>query len=578
MHAGKRRFRDLFYRRSPAFIGGFLLLALYWPGLTNWFYQDDFGWLRLRQDVHSVRDLGPALFAPKAHGNMRPLGENAYWLGLSSVFGPEALPFRIVAFGTQIAALLLLGSIVIRLTGSRTAAVCAEVLWVANSGLAPALAWSSIYNQILSGFFLLLAFYFLLRGWHWAHWAAFIFGLGALETNVVYPALAAAYAVLFARPLLKRIAPMFAVSAAYVWLHFHFAGAQGGPYAMHFDLAMPMTFWTYWEWATGHAPVGVTIAVTVAIAVFAAWRTSKRDYLPLFGLAWFAIVLAVYLPLRDHKMDYYLAAPAIGIAILGAAAAIRAPRWLSGAAIAVYLAFSIPAGWAITRWNHERSRRVADLVLGVAQVRRLNPEKLILLDGIDTARFQSAIADLPFLAMDIPQVYLLPGSETQLDAPADLVTKFELPQGIVLAAVKGGRAVVWNPDRFDETAQFRVRADALWKPEPPRFINVGDSVYDEFLGAGWWRAANGYRSMTGTGVVRIGGSRKTGERLYIGVFRTQPFRLSVQVNGVHLPVELAHRDNELSLFQAEAPAGEWIDVSISTDVAGPVVFGYLEVK
>ena len=24
-----------------------LLLALYWPGLTNWFYQDDFGWLNL---------------------------------------------------------------------------------------------------------------------------------------------------------------------------------------------------------------------------------------------------------------------------------------------------------------------------------------------------------------------------------------------------------------------------------------------------------------------------------------------------------------------------------------------------
>src|SRR3954451_7843241 len=182
MDAGKGRFRDLFYRRSPAFIGGVLLLALYWPGGTNWFYQDDFGWLRLRQDVHSVRDLGPALFAPKAHGNMRPLGENAYWLSLFTVCGPAALPFRIVAFGTQIAALLLLGSIVLRLTGSGTAAVCAEVLWVANSGLAPAMAWSSIYNQILSGFFLLLAFYFLLRGWHWAHWAAFLLGLGALET------------------------------------------------------------------------------------------------------------------------------------------------------------------------------------------------------------------------------------------------------------------------------------------------------------------------------------------------------------------------------------------------------------
>src|SRR5208283_3496661 len=97
-----------------------LLLALYWPGLTNWFYQDDFGWLNLRHDVHSFGDLGPALFAPKAHGNIRPLGENAYFLVLSSLFGVEALPFRVVAFATQMASLVLLGSIAGRLTGCRT--------------------------------------------------------------------------------------------------------------------------------------------------------------------------------------------------------------------------------------------------------------------------------------------------------------------------------------------------------------------------------------------------------------------------------------------------------------------------
>src|SRR5580704_3419874 len=109
-----------------------MLVVLYWPGLTNWFYQDDFGWLNLRHDVHSVGDLVPALFAPKAHGNIRPLGENAYFLVLSSLFGVDALPFRIVAFITQIGSLLLLGSIVERLTGSRAAALAAQVLWIAT--------------------------------------------------------------------------------------------------------------------------------------------------------------------------------------------------------------------------------------------------------------------------------------------------------------------------------------------------------------------------------------------------------------------------------------------------------------
>ena len=89
-----------------------LLFALYWPGLTTWFYQDDFGWLNLRHDVHSARDLANALLAPKAHGNMRPLGENAYWLILGAVFGVAPLAFHICTFLTQCASLLLLGSIV----------------------------------------------------------------------------------------------------------------------------------------------------------------------------------------------------------------------------------------------------------------------------------------------------------------------------------------------------------------------------------------------------------------------------------------------------------------------------------
>ena len=104
-----------------------LLLAFYWLSLTGWFFQDDFGWLRLHQDVHSVADLPAALFAPKAHGNIRPLGENAYWLALGGAFGVHALPFRVVTFATQIAALFLLGAIAGRFAKSRLAAFSAQL-------------------------------------------------------------------------------------------------------------------------------------------------------------------------------------------------------------------------------------------------------------------------------------------------------------------------------------------------------------------------------------------------------------------------------------------------------------------
>src|SRR5260370_7298832 len=87
------------------------LLAFYWPGLTNWFYQDDFGWLNLAGDVHSFRDLGPALFAPKAHGNMRPLGDNAFFLIFTSLFGVTPPPFHLCIFPLHMSSLLLLVSI-----------------------------------------------------------------------------------------------------------------------------------------------------------------------------------------------------------------------------------------------------------------------------------------------------------------------------------------------------------------------------------------------------------------------------------------------------------------------------------
>ncbi len=549
---------------------------MYWPGLTNWFYQDDFGWLRLRQSVHSVRDLPSALFAPKAHGNIRPLGENAYWFGLSSVFGAEALPFRVLAFLTQIASLLLLSDIVLRTTKSPVTALAAPLLWIVNCGLAPAMSWSSIYNQVLSGFFFLLAFWFLLRRIHWAHWVAFVLGLAALETNVMYPAIATAYAMLYDRSLLRRIAPMFLVSAAYMGSHFYFAGSQPGVYALHFDASIPLTFAAYWSWSLGRGPLPAILALSAMIAVFVILRSRQHDYLPLFGLAWFVITLAPYLPLRDHLSDYYLAVPAIGIAIIGSSAAIRAPRAVAAVGIAIYLGLSLPPAWTLTRWYHDRSRAAEDLVMGVVEIRRNDPGKIILLDGIDTNLFQAVVVDVPFLALRIPYVYLAPGSSARIQEPADLVSKFELPEGMALDAIKSGRAVVcvWDEGLLrNATARYRNMADRLWKAGPPRFVNLGDPVFQPYMGTGWDSAVDGYRTLKHTASLRMSG----GESLTVGVFQTRDFPLRLKVNGVDALPELINRDNELSLFRTRLPAvGEWMEITF--EVGEPVVFGFAEVR
>jgi hypothetical protein len=553
-----------------------ILLALYWPGVTTWFYQDDFGWLNLRHDVHSAGDLGAALFAPKAHGNMRPLGENAYWLGLASVFGPDPLPFHLAAFFTQAASLLLLGAIVGRLTKAPLAAFTAQLLWIVNIGLAPALGWSSIFNQILSAFFFLLAFYFLLRR-HWsAQWLAFLLGLGALEINVVYPAIAAVYALLYARPLLKRIAPMFAVSALAVFVHFHFAPPPAtGVYAPRLDARVISTFWTYWKWSLGPMPVWLAVFLTAAVLLLIGFAIHRAQYLALLGLAFFALPLLPYLPLPEHKMDYYLAVPAIGIALFGAAAIAQVPgAWRIPAALCLfaYLGASLPAAATITRWQHARGERVEDLVLGVQELRQSAPGPILLLDGIDTELFWSGIADLPFRALSIPRVYLAPNPVTRIDAAPELLSKYTLPPALARNALLY---------RFDGRQLHRAVPAAPATDAQPRFVNLADDVFRDYFGPGWHTAPGGYRQMSGSAGVRIAAPHSAADGLYIGIFETRPFRLTVRANGIELPVELAHRNNDLSEFRAALPPAalgwQQMDVTLAADRA-PLLFGYLEIR
>jgi len=572
-----------------------LLLVLYWPGLTTWFYQDDFGWLNLRHDVHSVSDLTRALLAPKAHGNMRPLGENAYWLCISALFGAEPLPFHICTFLTQAASLWLLGSIVRRLVEWPPAALCAQGLWLVNIGLAPAMGWSSIYNQVLSGFFFLLAFYFLLRhletnrrAYELAHWAAFVLGLGALETNVVYPGLAALY-VLFHKPgYLKRVLPMFAVSLAAVAVHFYFAPPpHGGAYAPRLDAAIPATLWTYWRWVLGPMPWSATALMAAAALALVAWDLRRRDSTALLAAAWFALPLLPYLLLPEHKMDYYLAVPSIGIAILGAYAAANlrrfamAARIAAAAALVCYTATSVQASWTATRWQHARGEKVEDLVLGVEEVHRRDPGKIILLEGIDTELFWSGVADLPFRARSIPSVYLAPGSEARIQAAPELLSRYVLPQAIARRALHTAGGAIY---RFDGQMLHKVaaQAGALWTEAEPRFVNLGDPVFADYVASGWRKPAYACRLLDRTGTLRIAAPRNAGEALYLGIFETRDFRPQVRVNGVELAVTLRQRDNDLSEFRAalppEAPQWIYLEVAIENPLPGPLLFGYAEVR
>ena len=141
-----------------------------------------------------------------AQGTIRPWSERGYFILLQSIFGPEALPFRLIAFATAAADVVLIAWITVRATGSRVAGFMAPLLWTVNAALVRAMTWDSTYNELMCPLFLLGALSLYIRyldtgqrKFWWWQLVVFSLGFGALEINIVYPAIAAAW-ILFVRP------------------------------------------------------------------------------------------------------------------------------------------------------------------------------------------------------------------------------------------------------------------------------------------------------------------------------------------------------------------------------------------
>src|SRR5262249_3452131 len=151
--------RTILYWTIPPLV----CLVLYWRGFRAWFRADDFAWFNSGLDIRGSRDLLDVLFAPAAQGTIRPWSEPGFFLTFHKLFGLNPLPFRLVIFATHFADLALVAIIGTRLTGMRSAGFCAALLWTINASLVEPLGWACTYNQVMCGFFLLLAFCFLLR-------------------------------------------------------------------------------------------------------------------------------------------------------------------------------------------------------------------------------------------------------------------------------------------------------------------------------------------------------------------------------------------------------------------------------
>ncbi len=604
-----------------------LCLLLYWRGFTAWFRADDFAWLGVGLYIRNFHDFLSAMFSPQAQGTIRPWSERAFFMAGFGLFGLDPLPFRIVIFATQFANLALVAWIGARITGLRAAGFWAAIFWVLNSSQIEPLGWTCVYNQVMCGFFLLLALHFLIKyvetgreRYNIYQWIAFLLGFGALELNLVYPAVAAGYTLLcipapLARKYFLRTLPMFGVSLVYVALHIAVAPLKAGYYGMHFTGAMFRTLAKYWTWSIGPTfmetpilvptwllPAGVAV-VSVALLGFLAARLRAGARAALFFLVWYLATIAPVLPLRDHQTEYYVFLPVIGLCWLGGWGVAEA--WRSGTnaaaaatALAVLYAFLVvPEAVATTNWNYRITMRVRNLVEGVAQAHELYPARSIMLDGIDSDLFWNGILDRPFRLFGVEHVYLAPGSERRIEAHPDLgnINDYILPGYLTARALERDELVVYDA-RGPRLRNITTAYAAMPRETRlPQRVDAASPLTSYLLGPEWYPSDGDHRWIARRATLRLGGPSAAGQKLYLTgqcpdeQLRNGPLPVAVAVDGSPLqPANIQDPVFELAFALPDSLAGK-PEMHVSVEVGRTfrpasdprdlgVVFGVFEVK
>ena len=435
------RLKNIAWLLAPALAA----LILYWPGITAWFQKDDFAWLGLFPSIHSWPDLSNALFLRPAHGTLRVLSERVFFIVLYGLFGLNPLPYHLVVFATFAADTVLISLVCSRLSGRRAAGLLAASLWTINSVMAYELAWITLYNQLALGLVFLLALWLLMNGHYVAQWIVFLLGFGVLELNVVYPAIATAWALAYAPRMLKKVLPMFLGSLAFTVVHFATAPrATAGPYALHIDGSIFATLATYWKVALGPSRLfmlgiypsfgrsAITFVLTAALLCTLLTDVSRKKWTTAFYGAWFLLIMGPLLPLRDHIQDYYLTAASIGLAMWAADGLVRARRPVSIALVAIYAVVALPLGHHITMEFHERADRIHRVLDQIVAAERAQPSTAIVLDNFDHDLYVSAFQGRPLRLYGIERVYIRPSLRRSLGpeaAEAQFDSQFGEPVG-----------------------------------------------------------------------------------------------------------------------------------------------------
>jgi hypothetical protein len=238
------------------------------------------------------------------------------------------------------------------------------------------------------------------------------------------------------------------------------------------------------------------------------------------------------LPIPDHRTDYYIAIPLIGLAMVGgwavAAALGSSLVWRIAAVIplVLYLYGMIPATRQTSAWWLDRTQQARTLVLGVGAAHRAHPQKTIVLEGIPDNLYDDVLADSAFLPFGIERVYITQKTADTLHPKiaADRLPDFILTGESMKNAITRDQVVIYSfvGDHLRNVTEDWERANfnrlLSESGAVPRRVDVADPLLAYLLGPEWLPLEDNFRWMPRRASVRLGGPRSSKDRLVLEGF------------------------------------------------------------
>jgi hypothetical protein len=174
--------------------------------------------------------------------------------------------------------------------------------------------------------------------------------------------------------------------------------------------------------------------------------------------------------------------------------------------------------------------------------------------------FWIGIVDKPFGLVGIPEVYLTPGTEAEIEAHPDWgdPRDFVLSEAAALEAFKRNQAVVYevtNDRLLNITDYYSKQAISTWKQDLPQSVDAAQSLYSSQFGNTWYPIEDGHRWMPRQATVRLGAPKSPDQKLHLTgfapdeLFREGPVHLKVSADEKVLQVfTLTASDTEFDLI------------------------------